>query len=463
LRLGATHMSATGAASAPDIRVVERLERLPITTWQVKARVIVGVATFFDAFDALTIAYVLPALIPLFKMGPQEIGLLISSSYVGQIFGALFFGWIAERYGRMPAMIGSIALFAVMSIACALAWDYNSFFIFRFIQGIGLGGEVPVAATFIIEMTGAKNRGRFLLLYELIFPIGLLAAALAGRLLVPTLGWQSMFYLGALPAIIALVLRFVLPESPRWLASRGRSQEAEKALKQIEDGVEKAYGRPLPPPASAPAPQAKRASWRDLFAGIYLSRTLVIWTLWFCAYFVGYGLSTWLPSLYTSIMKVPLTTALNYALIAQSVTFLGALTCALAIDKVGRRNWVMLAFGGGVVGFSIMWWTGTPTAEYVLILGTLTAMFVTTNSLALYVYTPELYPTRVRAIGVSTATAWLRLASAIAPATVGYLIGNNYGLPSVWLMFACVAGVGVLVAALFAIETKNRVLEDISP
>lgn len=453
----------TAQAGAPDIRVVERLERLPLTRWQVKARVIVGVATFFDAFDALTIAYVLPVLIPLFKMSPQDVGLLISSSYVGQIIGALFFGWIAERYGRMPAMIGSIALFAVMSIACALAWDYNSFFIFRFIQGIGLGGEVPVAATFIIEMTGAHKRGRFLLLYELIFPVGLVAAALAGRMMVPTLGWESMFYVGAIPAIIALVLRVVLPESPRWLASRGRMEEAEKALHIIETGVEKAYGQPLPAPSPQPAPKMTPASWRDLFGGIYLGRTFMIWSLWFCAYFIGYGLSTWLPSMYMSVMKTPLTTALNYALIAQCVSFIGSLTCALVIDRIGRRNWVMIAFGGGVVGFSIMYLTGTPTAEHVLILGALTAMFVSTNSLALYVYTPELYPTRVRALAVSTATAWLRLASAIAPICVGWLLGNKFGLPAVWMMFAGVAVIGILITALFAIETKERVLEEISP
>jgi len=455
-------MSMATSAPAQDIKVVERLERLPITSWQVKARVIVGVATFFDAFDALTIAYVLPVLVPLFKMSPQDVGFLISSSYVGQIIGALLFGWVAERYGRMPAMIGSIALFAIMSIACALAWDYNSFFIFRFIQGIGLGGEVPVAATFIIEMTGAKNRGRFLLLYELIFPVGLVAAALAGRLMVPNWGWQSMFYVGAIPAIIALVLRFVLPESPRWLASRGRMEEAEKALRTIEQGVEKAYGQPLPPLSAAPAAAVQPPTWRDLFAGVYLRRTLMVWALWFCAYFIGYGLSTWLPTMYMSQMKTPLTTALNYALIAQCVSFFGSLTCALVIDKIGRRNWVMMAFGGGVVGFSIMWFTGTPTAEHVLVMGALTALFVSTNSLALYVYTPELYPTRVRAFAVSIATAWLRLASAIAPIAVGFILGNGYGLPRVWLMFAVVAVIGVAVVALFAIETKNRVLEEIS-
>jgi putative MFS transporter len=455
-------MSMAQPAGGQDIKVVERLERLPITAWQVKARVIVGIATFFDAFDALTIAYVLPVLIPLFKMTPQDVGFLISSSYVGQIIGALFFGWIAERYGRMPAMIGSIALFALMSIACALATDYNTFFIFRFIQGIGLGGEVPVAATFIIELTGAKKRGRFLLLYELIFPVGLVAAALAGRLMVPTWGWQSMFYVGAIPAIIALVLRFVLPESPRWLASRGRMAEADQALKRIEAGVESAYGKPLPPPVPQPPATVQPPSWRDVFAGVYLSRTLMIWALWFCSYFIGYGLSTWLPTMYTQLMKTPLTTALNYALIAQCISFIGSLTCALVIDRVGRRNWVMIAFGGGVVGFSIMWLTGTPTPEHVLIMGAATAMFVSTNSLALYVYTPELYPTRVRALAVSAATAWLRLASAIAPIAVGYLIGNQYGIPSVWLMFAIVAVIGIIITALFAIETKERVLEEIS-
>ncbi len=144
--------------------------------------------------------------------------------------------------------------------------------------------------------------------------------------------------------------------------------------------------------------------------------------------------------------------------------FIGALTCALVIDKIGRRNWVMLAFAGGVVGFPIMWFTGTPTPEYVLILGSLTSMFVTTNSLALYVYTPELYPTRARAIGVSTATAWLRLGIRHCTDSRGHtLSATHYGLPSVWLMFAVVAAIGLVIAGLFAIETKNRVLEDISP
>src|SRR5215468_7909119 len=199
-------MDAVSSRSTVD-DIVARLERLPTSWWQVKARIIVGVATFFDAFDAV--------IVPLWKPTPPQIGLMISAGFLGQLLGALLFGWIAERYGRMTAMVWSIALFAVMSLACALAWDYNSLLALRTVQGIGLGGEVPVAAVFISELAKAQGRGRFVLLYELVFPIGLVAASLAGLWVVPHVGWQYMFVIGALPALLALVLRSLLPESPR--------------------------------------------------------------------------------------------------------------------------------------------------------------------------------------------------------------------------------------------------------
>ena len=121
-----------------------------------------------------------------------------------------------------------------MSLVCAFAWDYNSLLWFRTLQGIGLGGEVPVAATYISELTRAKNRGRFVLLYELVFPIGLVAVSLTASGWCRNLGWQWMFYIGALPALLALVLRALLPESPRWLAVHGRAAEADAALSMIE-------------------------------------------------------------------------------------------------------------------------------------------------------------------------------------------------------------------------------------
>jgi putative MFS transporter len=250
--------AASGRSSVDDI--VARLERLPTSWWQVKARIIVGVATFFDAFDALAIASILPVIVPLWKLTPPQIGLMISAGFLGQLLGALLFGWIAERYGRMTAMIWSIALFGAMSLVCALAWDYNSLLVFRTIQGIGLGGEVPVAAVFISELAKAQGRGRFVLLYELVFPIGLVAASLVGLWVVPHLGWQYMFVIGALPALLTLALRRLLPESPRWLAVHGRDAQAQAAMALIETETQKAAGQPLPPPKPRLSPTCSARS-----------------------------------------------------------------------------------------------------------------------------------------------------------------------------------------------------------
>jgi len=461
-------MDAARSRSSVD-DIVARLERLPTSWWQVKARIIVGVATFFDAFDALVIASVLPVIVPLWKLAPQQIALMVSAGFAGQLIGALVFGFIAERYGRMTAMIWSIALFALMSLVCAFAWDYDSLLVFRTIQGIGLGGEVPVAAVFISELTRAQGRGRFVLLYETVFPIGLVAAALLGLWVVPNLGWQYMFAIGALPALLALVLRVLLPESPRWLAVRGRNAEAEAAMTLIEAETQKATGKPLPEPRPVVGTLTKPASWSDLFGPNYLRRTLVVWVIWFAAYFVNYGLSAWLPTIYRTVFQLPLDVALRYGLITQVVGLIGTAICAFAIDRVGRRLWFALSFAGGALALMALKLYPAPSAEQVLACVTISYFFISTINIGVYLYTPELYPTRVRALGVGTATAWLRLASMIAPAIVGMIIGGRLtpaqvpDVPTVFLAFGAVAAVAAVVTALFALETKGRVLEEVSP
>ena len=453
-------MDAASARSTVD-DIVARLERLPTSWWQVKARIIVGVATFFDAFDALAIASVLPVIVPLWKLTPPEIGVMISAGFLGQLLGALLFGWIAERYGRMNAMVGSIALFAVMSLACALAWDYRSLLVLRTIQGIGLGGEVPVAAVFISELAKAQGRGRFVLLYELVFPVGLVAASLVGLWVVLHLGWQYMFVIGALPALLALVLRSLLPESPRWLAVRGRNAEAEAGMSLIETETQKATGQPLPPVKPVVSTSDKGASWSDLFGPFYLRRTLVVWVIWFAAYFVNYGLTIWLPTLYRTVFKLPLDVSLRYGLITQAVGLLGTLICALAIDHVGRRLWFAVSFAAATPALAAVALLPAPSAEQVLTFMTIAYFFISSINIGVYLYTPELYPTRVRALGVGAATAWLRFASMIGPTVVGMMLAG--GLPSVFVTFAIVAAIAAVITGVFAVETKGRVLEEASP
>ena len=453
-------MTDISAPSAVD-RIVARIERLPTSWWQVKARIIVGTATFFDAFDALAIASVLPVVAPLWKLTQPQTGFLISAGFLGQLVGALLFGWLAEHHGRMTAMIWSIALFSMMSLVCAFAFDYWSLLVLRAIQGIGLGGEVPVAAVFISELAKAKSRGRFVLLYELVFPIGLVAASLVGLWVVPRLGWQYMFAIGALPGLLALLLRRLLPESPRWLAVRGRHSEAEAAMAYIESETQKATGEPLPPVKPVVSTLEKPASLADLFGPLYMRRTLVVWVMWFCAYCVNYGLAIWLPTVYRTVFKLPLEQSLKYGLITQAVGLLGTLICALVIDHVGRRLWFAWSFAAAAVALAALAVYQAPTAEQVLTCMTIAYFFISSVNIGVYLYTPELYPTRVRALAVGTATAWLRFASIIGPTVVGTMIAS--GLPAVFLTFAAVAGIAAAITGLFAVETKGRVLEEASP
>jgi putative MFS transporter len=449
------------ALNATTEDIVARVDRLPVSWWHVKTRIIIGVATFFDAFDALAIASVLPVLVPMWKLTPPQIGFLISSGFLGQLLGALFFGWIAEKYGRMTGMIWSIGTFAVMSLASAFAWNYESLLATRIVQGFGLGGEVPIAAVYISELARTNVRGRFVMLYELIFPVGIVAASVLGLWVVPTLGWQYMFVIGAIPAVLVLFLRRMLPESPRWLANAGRLKEAERAIEQIERETEKATGQPLPAPQPVVKVTEKRASLSDLFGPLYLRRTIVVWLIWFTAYLVNYGLTIWMPTVYRTVFKLPLDVALRYGLITTAAGLVSAAIAAVIIDHVGRKVLFAVCFAGAAAALIALSRFQNPSPEQVLIFITIANFFVNAINLGVYLYTPELYPTRVRALGVGTATAWLRFASMIGPTAVGYMIAS--GLDSIFLAFGALALVTAIITALFAIETKKRVLEEVSP
>jgi putative MFS transporter len=462
-----TELTAGGpdSAEAAQKAIIARLERLPISAWHVRARLIIGTATFFDAYALLSIAYALPVLVRSWQMSSQSVGLVISAGFFGQLVGALLFGWIAERFGRLRTITITIGIFAVMSVVCALAWDATSLSAFRFLQGIGVGGEVPVASAYINEFAAARRRGRFFVLYEIVFPIGLLFASAIGYWLVPIYGWPVVFYVGAIPAFLALSLRWLLPESPRWLASKGRIGEAEAVVAEIEQTIERS-GIHLPPPAAtsfaAPVSQAKLSPWREIVSGIYLRRSLVVWTLWVCTYLVYYGLTTWLPTIYTSVFHVPLSTALGFGLLMQAIGLFGSLACAYLIDWTGRRRWYIMSFFCGAIPLVVLWFIGATSAFEVFVCATIGGLFLGTINLSLYLYTAELYPTRIRAFASSIASAWLRLASAIAPAAVGFLIGD-YGIGMVFIAFAAVAAIGGFTVLCFSIETTGQVLEDISP
>jgi MFS transporter, putative metabolite:H+ symporter len=459
---------ALGAATVPthaaaNAELIARIERLPVTFRLMFLRVVVGIATFFDAYTVLAIAFAMPQLVSEWKLTPTQVGMIISAGYVGQLFGAVLFGALAEKIGRLRTLFITIVLFVSMDVSCLFAWSGASMMAFRFLQGVGTGGEVPVASAYINEFIGAEKRGRFFLLYEVIFPIGLMFAGMVGFFLVPIYGWKAMFVVGLVPSILTIPLRWFMPESPRWLASKGRIAEANAVVKLLEDAATR-RGAVLREPAVQPlAPKATaRSDWRELFRGIYLKRTLTIWGLWVCVYMINNGLVTWLPTLYKQVFELPLQTSLAYGWITSAVGVIASIVCALSIDRVGRKPWYATAFLLGTVPLLLLAWLGATSAVEVLILATAAYAILQTIAFSLYLYSAELYPTRLRAVGTGFGSAWLRAGSSIGPILVGWIVGD-FGIRYVFAAFAAVALAGGLLTLRFAIETKGRVLEELSP
>jgi MFS transporter, putative metabolite:H+ symporter len=450
--------------------LIGRLERLPFSRWHIRPRVIVGSATFFDAFDALSLAFVLPVLVKLWGLSPTEIGTLIAVGYVGQFVGALAFGALAESIGRIRSMAAAVAIMSVMSLACALSPGYTVLLICRFIQGIGVGGEMPVAAVYINELSKAKGRGRFFLLYEMIFPVGLMVTGQVGAIVVPMFGWQLMFLLGGIPGLIITFLILRLPESPRWLISKNRLAEAEAIVREIEAsspttvpaGAVAEQPATSAPPAPAPPPPAvgSRSRWTELLGASYRRRTVVVWLIWICAYFITNGLNNWMPTLYNRVYGLDLQSALRAGTLTNVVQVVVLLGCAFLIDRTGRRRWTVACFVLGALLLAVLGLWAADSVVAVITLVTIAYGIIGSANAVLYLYTPEIYPTRMRAIGTGAATCWLRLASATAPILVGYLVAAE-GVRSVFLMFAAVGVVGAIVASRM-LETQNKRLEDIA-
>jgi putative MFS transporter len=436
-----------------------RLESVPFSRWHAKVRIVVGSATFFDAFNALSLAFALPVLIRLWHITPAQSGFLIGASYVGQLIGALLFSSLAEKFGRIRSAAAATALMSVVSLACAAAASFPALLAFRMIQGIGVGGEMPVAAAYISEFSKARGRGKFFMLYEMIFPIGLMATSQIGAWVVPAFGWRAMFFIGGIPGLIVTWRLLRLPESPRWLISRGRMREAELIVKQIEAWSQTEV-RPAALSAAADEGVPQRGRWSEVLGAGLRARTLIVWTLWATAFFVTNSLNNWMPSLYNTIYHLNLQQSLRAASMTNVAQVAVLLVCAFCIDRVGRRYWTVASFIIGGIALAVLGFARAESVLSVMILATFSYGIIGSINAVLYLYTPEIYPTRIRAIGTGLATSWLRLASAVGPAVVGIMVGMG-GIGSVFIMFAAISIVGA-GAGLYMIETRARRLEEIA-
>jgi MFS transporter, putative metabolite:H+ symporter len=407
-------MGATEAEAVP-LRRAERLDRLPFTRQHGRLVVGSGLGWALDAMDVGLISFVMAALAVQWDLSPTQLSWIGSIGFVGMALGATLGGLLADRYGRRQVFALTLLVFGVATGAAALAWSVGALLVFRFLIGLGLGAELPVASTLVSEFAPARVRGRVVVALEAFWAVGWTLAALIGYFVVPRsdAGWRWALALGAVPALYAVVVRRGLPESVRFLELRGRTDEAEAAVRRFESaaGVDPA---PSPPPAPA-----RPARWTALWAAGARGRTAALWAVWFCINFSYYGAFIWLPTLLVA-EGFSLVRSFEFTLYITLAQLPGYAVAAWLIEVWGRRPTLAVFLLGSALGASLF---ATADGENTLLLtGMLLSFFNLGAWGALYAVTPEVYPTALRASGAGAAAGFGRIASIVAPLSVPLLV-----------------------------------------
>ncbi|MBF4632176.1 MFS transporter [Clavibacter michiganensis subsp. phaseoli] len=452
-----------------------RAQRLDALRWtRAHSRILggSGVGWALDAMDVGLISFVIAQLAVVWEADAGQLGLVASAGFLGMAIGASVGGLVADRIGRRQVFALTLLVYGLATGVSALAMSVGALIALRFVVGLGLGAELPVASTLVSEFSPARIRGRVIVILESSWAVGWTAAALIGYLVIPVSddGWRWALALGAVPAVWAIVVRLRLPESVRFLEAKGRHHEAERVVRDLEQaaGADPATDAPAAETtAEARAADAASGTATDadaadaaaprerLFGARLRRRTLSLWIVWFCVNFAYYGAFIWLPTLLVA-QGFSLVRSFEYTLLITLAQLPGYAVSAWLVERWGRRVTLAVFLAGSAVSAGLFGTADSVTT--ILVFGALMSFSNLGAWGALYAVTPELYPTRVRATGAGSAAGFGRLASIVAPLCVPPLLA----LGGVALPFGVFAAVFALAAAaaLTLPDLRGAALED---
>lgn len=433
----------------------QRLDALPWTRSHSRILGGSGVGWALDAMDVGLISFVIAQLAVVWEADVGGLGFVASAGFVGMAIGASVGGLLADKIGRRQVFALTLLVYGVFTGLSALSLSVGALIALRFLVGLGLGAELPVASTLMSEFAPARIRGRVIVILESFWAVGWTAAALIGYFVIPTSddGWRWALALGAVPAVWALFVRLRLPESVRFLEAKGRHAEAEAVVADLE----RAAGVSAPAAEEEPRVTAVRdeRAIASLFGTALRRRTMSLWIVWFCVNFAYYGAFIWLPTLLVS-QGFSLVRSFEYTLIITVAQLPGYAVSAWLVEKWGRRVTLAVFLAGSAVAAGFFAGAGDVTS--ILVFGSLLSFFNLGAWGALYAVTPELYPTRIRATGAGWAAGFGRLASIIAPLCVPALLAAG-GVLLPFAVFAAVFAVAA-VAALTLPDLRGAALHD---
>ncbi len=438
--------------------IASRLDALPFARPHLRVLTGSGLGWALDAMDVGLISFIIAVLAQQWQLTPGETGWIASIGFVGMAIGASVGGLLADRLGRRQVFAITLLIYGLATGASALVGGIAMLLVLRFFVGLGLGAELPVASTYVSEFAPAAIRGRVIVVLEAFWAVGWTASALIGYFVIPASadGWRWAFALGAIPAAYALVVRWGLPESPRWLASRGRLAEAERIVSTFETAADLRRTR-APRADAAVRPVAVSAAQRvgALWSAEFRTRTLCVWLVWFCVNFAYYGAFIWIPSILVQA-GYDLVRSFGFTLLITLAQLPGYAVAAWLIEVWGRRATLSVFLAGSAVSAVLF---GTASAEGAIIATGMALSFFNLGAWgALYAVTPELYPTSLRATGSGWAAGVGRLASIVAPLLVPVLLATG-GAPLAFTTFAAFFVVAT-VAAWGLTDLRGRALDE---
>ncbi|WP_248322891.1 MFS transporter [Caballeronia sp. Sq4a] len=449
-------------ATQPRASAAARLERLPFSSYHRTIFIIIAVAFFFDSVDLGTMTFVLGSIKTEFGLSTATAGLVASASFFGMVLGAAVAGLLADRFGRRPVFQWSMVLWGVASYLCSTAHSVESLIFYRVLLGIGMGMEFPIAQTLLSEFVPTASRGRVIALMDGFWPLGFIASGVVSYFVLPHFGWRTEFALLAIPAVFVLIVRRVVPESPRWLEHRGRTADADSVLANVEAKVMKATGlRQLPPPSMLAEPPVAKGvgAFREIWSAAYRRRTIMVWMLWFFALLGFYGLTSWLGALMQQA-GFAVTKSVLYTVLISLGGVPGFLCAAWLVERWGRKPTCIASLvGSGVMAYlygQTALHAETPTL--LICAGLAMQFFLFAMWAALYTYTPELYGTGARATGSGFASAIGRVGSLIGPYVVGVVL-PVFGQGGVFSLGALCFVVAASAVWVLGVETRGVALE----
>jgi len=437
-----------------------RLDALPFTREHRKLLVGSGAGWALDAMDVGLISFVLAQLAVQWQASSAELSFIASAGFVGMAIGAGLGGLLADRIGRRQVFALTLLVYGLATGASALSGGVAVLIAWRFVVGLGLGAELPVASTLVSEFAPPKIRGRIIVILESFWAVGWTLAAVIGFLVVPASadGWRWALFIGAIPAVYAVVVRLGLPESVRFLESKGRHDEAEATVRRFEASAgvpAPAEATPAVPDDAAPPAARPVSRVSALWSPLLRRRTGALWLVWFCVNFSYYGAFIWLPTILVA-SGFSLVRSFAYTLIITVAQLPGYAASAWLIERWGRRRTLAVFLVGSAVS-AVLFGLAGDTSQ-VIAAGMMLSFFNLGAWGALYAVTPEIYPTSIRATGAGWAAGIGRIAAILAPLAVVVLreMGGTGLLFAVFAAFFVAAALGALGLP----EKQGKVLED---